>query len=123
MCDFAVLRLLGGSAYLHAFGTPQLQALARLAISVEASGVQIGFVFLGLGSTAFSYLWLKSHYIPWALAAWGIFASLVLVVVTLAIMVFPDLGTTLGLAYMAPMFFYEVSLGLWLLIKGLTEYR
>jgi hypothetical protein len=36
----------------------------------------------------------------------------------LAIMVFPALGT-MGLTYMAPMFFYEVGMGLWLLVKGL----
>jgi hypothetical protein len=116
--DFAVLRLLSGADYLRAFDTKQLQALARLLISVEAAGFQIGFVFLGLGSTLFSYLWLKSRYIPRALAAWGIFASLVLAIVTLAMMVFPALGTV-GLTYMAPMFFYEVGMGLWLLVKGL----
>ena len=116
--DFVVLRLLSGADYLRAFDTKQLQALARLFIGVEAAGFQIGFVFLGLGSTLFSYLWVKSRYIPRALAAWGIFSSLVLAIVTLAVMVFPALGT-LGMTYMAPMFFYEVALGLWLLVKGL----
>ena len=66
----------------------------------------------------FSWLWLKSRYIPRALAVWGIFASSVLAFGTLAIMLFPRLGVV-GLTYMAPMFFYEVGLGLWLLIKGL----
>ena len=74
--------------------------------------------FLGLGSTLFSYLRFKSRYIPRALAALGIFSSLVLAIVTLTIMVFPALGA-IGLTYMAPMFFYEVGLGLWLLVKGL----
>ncbi len=118
--DFAVLRLLSGADYLRALDTQQLQALARLFLSVEAAGFQIGFVFLGLGSTVFSYLWLKSRYIPPALASWGIFSSLVLALVTLAIMVFPGLGVV-GLTYMAPMFIYEVGLGLWLLVKGLRE--
>lgn len=118
LSDFAVLRLLSGADYLRVFETQQLQALARLFISVQAAGFQIGFVFLGLGSTVFSYLWFQSRYIPRALAAWGIFASLVLAFGTLAIMVFPRLGVV-GLSYMAPMFFYEVGLGLWLLIKGI----
>ena len=120
LSDFAVLRLLSGADYLRAFDTPQLQALARLCISVQAAGFQIGFVFIGLGSSVFSYLWLKSRYIPPAFAVWGIFASLMLALGTLAIMVFPSLGVV-GLTYMAPMFFYEVGLGLWLLIKGLRE--
>ena len=116
--DFAVLRLLSGADYLRAFDTKQLQTLARFFISVEAAGFQIGFVFLGLGSTVFSYLWFKSRYIPRALAAWGIFSSLVLAIVTLAVMVFPALAA-LGMTYMVPMLFYEVGLGLWLLVKGL----
>jgi Domain of unknown function (DUF4386) len=116
--DFAVLRLVSGADYLRAFDTKQLQSMARLLISVEAAGFQIGFVFLGLGSTVFSYLWLTSRYIPRALAVWGIFSSLVLAVFTLAIMVFPAMAA-MGLSYMAPMFFYEVGLGLWLLVKGL----
>lgn len=118
--DFAALRFLSGAQYLRAFDENQLQVLARVFISIGAAGYQIGFVFLGLGSTVFSYLWLKSRYIPRGLAAWGIFSSLVLALGTLAIMVFPSLGVV-GLSYMAPMFFYEVGLGLWLLIKGLRE--
>jgi hypothetical protein len=116
--DFAALRFLSGADYLQAFDAKQLQVLARVFISISAAGYQIGFVFLGLGSTVFSYLWLRSRYVPRAFAAWGIFASLVLAFGTLAIMVFPALGAV-GLTYMAPMFFYEVGLGLWLLIKGL----
>ena len=118
MSDFAVLRLLSGADYLKAFNAEQLNGLARFFISVQAAGFQIGFVFLGLGSTVFSYLWLKSGYIPRGLAAWGIFASMTLAFGTLAIMLVPSLGVV-GLSYMAPMFFYEVGLGLLLLIKGL----
>jgi hypothetical protein len=118
LADFTALRLLSDSSYLKAFDAAELQALARVSISTGAAGFQIGFVFLGLGSTLFSFLWLRSRYIPRALAAWGIFASLLLACGTLAILLFPGLGVV-GLSYMAPMFFYEVGLGLWLLTKGL----
>jgi hypothetical protein len=116
--DFAALPFLADTEYLRAFEPRQLQVLARVFLSIGVAGYQLGFVFLGLGSIAFSYLWLKSRYIPRALAAWGIFASLILALGTLAIMIFPTLGV-IGLSYMAPMFFYEVGLGLWLLLKGL----
>jgi hypothetical protein len=75
-------------------------------------------VFLGLGSTVFSYLWLKSRYVPRVIAGWGIFASLVLAFGTIAVMLFPRLSA-MGMAHMAPMFFYEVGLGLWLVVKGI----
>ena len=117
--DFVILRLLSGANYLRVFDTRQLQALAQLFYGVEGAGFQIGFVFLGLGSAVFSYLWLRSRYIPRALAAWGIFASSVLALVELAIMAFPGLAAVVGMAFMAPMGIYEVGLGLWLLVKGL----
>lgn len=120
LSDFAILRLVSPTDALRAFDPKQLQALAQLFLSIEAAGFQVGFVFLGLGSAVFSYAWLKSGYVPRALAGLGIFASLVMVVVTLAIILFPALRV-IGLTYMAPMFFYEVGLGLWLLIKGLRE--
>jgi hypothetical protein len=116
---FIALRLLSGVEYLDAVDTAELQAFARVSMSTYGAGLNLGFVFLGLGSTVFSYLWLKSRYVPRALAMLGILASLTLLILTLAIMLFPDLGGVLGLAYMMPMGVYEVGLGLWLLIKGL----
>jgi uncharacterized protein DUF4386 len=119
LSGFAALALVGGGEYLRAFDATQLQALIyTLAVSVHGAGFNIGFVFLGLGSTVFSYLWLKSRYIPRVLAAWGLFSSLVMAIVTMAIMVFPSLGA-LGLTYMMPMGLYEIGLGFWLLINGI----
>ena len=116
---FTALRLLGGSEYLRAIDTAQLQALARAFLGMYGIGLSIGFVFLGLGSAVFSYVWLQSRYIPRALAWLGVFASLLLTSMTLLTMVYPRVYEVLGMTYMMPMFFYEVGLGLWLLIKGL----
>jgi hypothetical protein len=116
---FAALALLSGADYLRAVETQQLQVLVYTFLRVHGAGFNVGFVFLGLGSTVFSYLWFKSRYIPRALAALGIFGSLVLAIVTLSIMVFPSLAAVVGLVHMMPMGIYEVGLGLWLLVKGL----
>lgn len=117
---FIALRFLSGPVtYLQAFDAEELQALARVFLSVYGLGLSIGFVFCGLGSAVFSYVWLKSGYIPRALALLGIFASLLLTLMTLLTMVFPRVYAVLGMTYMVPMFFYEVGLGLWLLIRGL----
>jgi hypothetical protein len=117
--DFATLRLLSGAVYLQSFDAQQLQALARLFIGVQADGYHIGLMFFGLGSTVFAYLWFKSRYIPRALAAWGIFASLVVAVVASTVIVFPGLAAVVTPAYFAPIFVFEVILGLWLLAKGI----
>jgi hypothetical protein len=117
--SLVVLRLLSGADDLAAFAAGQRQSLAMLALGAQGLGMHVGFILLGLGSTVFAYLLWKSRYVPRAIAAWGIFASLVLALVTLAITVFPVLGEVLGLAYMAPMGLYEVGLGLWLVIRGI----
>lgn len=118
--SLVVLRLVSGAGDLKTFEASQLNSLATLALSVQGSGMSVGFVLLGLGSTVFAYLLWKSRYVPKALAAWGIVSSLLLAIVTLAIMVFPGLAA-LGLTYMMPMGIYEVGLGLWLLIKGIRD--
>jgi hypothetical protein len=117
--DFIVLRLLSGAVYLQAVDTQQLQALARMFLSVRHEGGQVGSVFWGLGSAVFAYLWFKSRYIPRGLAAWGIFASLVLAIGILLLMVFPGLTSVVGPAYWAPLFIFEVTLGVLLLVKGI----
>jgi hypothetical protein len=119
--SLVALRLLSGAEYLKTFEAGQLHSLARLVLSAQGIAMNIGFIPLGLGSAVFAYLLLKSRYVPRALAGWGIFASLVLAIVTWAIIVFPGIGEVMGLAYMAPMGIYEVGLGLWLLVRGIRE--
>lgn len=118
---FGALAFLSGAEYLRAFDQKQLEAFVSVSLRVYGAGFSIGFAFLGIGSAVFSYLWWKSCYIPRFIAAWGIFSSLLLSIVTLAIIVIPSLGVSLGLTYMMPMGIYEVGLGLWLLSKGLQE--
>lgn len=76
-------------------------------------------MFLGLGSTVFCYLWFKSKYIPRALAALGVFGGLMMAAGSFAIIIFPKLAKIVGLAYMMPLGVFEVTIGFWLLIRGL----
>jgi hypothetical protein len=116
---YAALALLGGADYLRAVDPQQLQALAYNFLRVHGAGFDIGFTFLGLGSAVFSYLWLRSRYIPRVLAGLGIFASLVLGLASLALLVVPGLRPVLGMAYMMPMGVFEIALGVWLLVRPL----
>ncbi|HUG10222.1 MAG TPA: DUF4386 domain-containing protein [Opitutaceae bacterium] len=113
-----VLRFLSVSGNMEAFEPGQLHAMVSFAIRFQGVGMSFAFILLGLGSTVFSYLLLKSRYVPKAIAVWGIFASLVLAAGPLAIIVFPPLAV-MGISYMAPMGIFEVGLGFWLLFKGL----
>lgn len=115
----AIVTTFGAFAALQLLETEP--ALARAALSVLGSGLRVAFVFTGIGSAVFSAVWLKSRLIPKPIAIWGIFASLLLTTVTLAIIVVPRLWTILGLSYMVPMGIYEIGLGFWLLIKGVRQ--
>jgi hypothetical protein len=118
--DFAVLRLLSGAGYLHALEADRLQALARLAISAHGAGYQVGLVFAGLGSTVFCCLWLRSGFIPRALAAWGVFASALLGACAFTFIVFPEVEKVITLFYYAtPIFTFELTTGLWLTFRGI----
>src|SRR5262245_49554708 len=117
--SLTVLRLLSSDPSLSAIDPGELHALAQLAINVQGTGVTVGFIPLGLGSAVFAYLFLRSRCIPGMLAGWGVFASLLMSVYVLATIVFPQIGG-LQLAPMLPMGIYEISLGLWLLLKGVN---
>jgi hypothetical protein len=118
--DFAALRLLGGAGYLHALEPDRLQALARLAISAHGASYLLGLVFAGLGSTVFCWLWLRSGYIPKALAAWGVFASALLGACAFTFIVFPEVEKVVSIAYYGtPIFTFELTTGFWLTIRGI----
>ena len=65
----------------------------------------------------FAYLLLRSGFVPRLIAAWGIGSSLLLATYSFGVVLLP---ATTDFFYVAviPMFIFEVSLGLWLLVKG-----
>ncbi len=117
--SFDVLRILSGAEYLQVFESEQLAALARLSLGAHGTFYNVGFVILGLGSTVFGWLWYKSNYVPKAWGVLGVVASFLLSAGTVVILLVPDLQMVLYPWYMVPMFFLEVGLGIWLLVKGL----
>ena len=118
--SYIVLQLLSGADYLKVFETDQLQALVLLFINAHETGYNIGLIFVALGTLVFNYLFFKSRYIPRILAVWGIFASLVLLAGTFAILILPTPSAMLEYLPYAPGFVYEVILGFWLLFKGVN---
>lgn len=102
---------------LRSYDADQLHSLALVALRAQGAGINLGFVPLGLGSAVFAWLLLRSRYVPAALAAWGIFASLLLTTTAVSVIVFPAVGP-FRLGAMVPMFLYEVTLGCWLLFRG-----
>lgn len=118
--DFDVLRTLSGADYLRVFEVDRLHALARLSIGAHGAAYGIGLLFFGFGSTVFCYRWFKSNYIPRALAAWGILASLWVGACILASIILPAFTKVVTVVYYAgPIFLFELTIGFWLLLKAL----
>jgi len=118
--DFTVLRLLSGAEYLRAIDPDRLAALARVAFLVHGDIYSAGLFLCGVGYPVFNYLWLKSGYIPKPLAAFGLFATLWLGAWMFALIVFPELRRPVAiLIYGPPIFLFEVTIGIWLLARGL----
>lgn len=116
---YFVLRLLHGAPYLNVFETEQLQALAKLYVGGGFETYYVGLPFYGMASTVCSYLWLKSGQIPRWLAAWGVIASGWCVLTAVAFIAIPHFEKTVNdWLFDSPMGLFELTVGGWLLFKG-----
>jgi hypothetical protein len=121
LTDLDVLRFLSGAPYLRAFDDAQAQALARLSVGAHGAVYNVGLVLAGLRSTTFCSLWFKSRLIPRPLAAWGLLASFLMGASAFLFIIFPGLVKIVSIAvYGAPIFLFELTMGIWLLARGLA---
>jgi hypothetical protein len=117
---FDALRLITGGTYLGAFEAERLQALGRFHLARGVDYYYVGLLFTALGSTLFSYLWLKSAYIPRALAVSGIISSAFCAGCTIIFYIFPHFDEIVNLWWFdMPMAIFDIVLSFWLLFKGL----
>lgn len=76
-------------------------------------------IFFALGSTCFSWLFLRGRMVPTALAWLGVLAS-ILLVVCLPLQLAGLLGGPVTSMMWYPMLLFEVTLALWLIVKGVA---
>lgn len=136
--DLALLGLIcrateGVNAVAGAIATLRLLAVATAstaAVGVDAAAVNalggsmlgqggwsgnIGAICFVLGSTFFSYLFVRARSIPLPLAWLGLLASLLLLVtLPIGLLGFIEVGFLMWL----PMLVFEIAFALWLIIKG-----
>jgi hypothetical protein len=93
-----------------------------VSVGAHGSAYGVGLLLFGLGSPVFCYLWLKSGYIPKALALWGLVASAWIGVCAFAFIVFPELEKVITIGYFGgPIFLFELAIGSLLLFKGIRQ--
>jgi hypothetical protein len=119
------LFLLGGADYLKAFDPAQLQAWSYIAIKLHDYGFGIGLIFFGCVCLVEGYLIRTSRYLPWLIGVLMQIAGACYLINSFALLLAPDLAARLFPAILMPCFVAELSLALWLLIKGvnLAEWR
>jgi hypothetical protein len=115
----APLVFLGGTHYLSAFETNQLQALALISLRMHARGYIISGVFFGIYCLLIGYLVCRSGFLPRILGVLMAFGGLSYVTNSFAIFLVPTLAARLpdilvlgGIA--------ELSLCLWLMVMGVN---
>jgi hypothetical protein len=110
---------LGLVSLATAAGAPDTAAAHALGTFLLGDTVALTATFFAVGSTLFSYLFLRGRMIPTPLAWLGVLASALLVVLLPAQLAGFLKGPVTMYMWM-PMLVFEVALALWLLIKGVA---
>lgn len=115
---FQPLLLLNNAEYLNVFNEAQLQSLVSLSLETHSIGYAIGLVFFALHCLVLGILICKSEIFPKVLGILLSFAFLSYLVDSFAKFLIADYDTANYPFIMLPALIAEVSLCLWLLIKG-----
>ena len=116
--DFVPFVLLKGPSYLSVFTVEQLQALSYMFLVVRARANDIGLVFFGLHCLGIGYLIFGSTFLPRLIGGLMMFAG-----IGWLTFLSPPLAQSLAPFNMMPGAIGELSLTLWLLVKGVNVQR
>jgi hypothetical protein len=116
--DFVPFVLLKGAPYLSAYTTEQLQALSYMFLVVRARANDIGLVFFGLHCLGVGYLILRSTFLPRIIGTLMVLAGFGWLT-----FLSPPFAQSVAPFNMLPGAIGELSLTLWLLVKGVNVQR
>lgn len=105
----------GSAAYLQAFTPEQLEALAYLSNRSHTYGFNISLIFFGFECVLLGLLIFNSRYLPRALGVLMAIAGACYLVNSFTVLLAP---TAASIAMLVPAFVAELSLALWLTVKG-----
>jgi uncharacterized protein DUF4386 len=117
-----VVRLATDAAYQQGVQPETLQALVRMNYSATGMQYYVGLAFWASSATVFGWLWLRSGYIPRALAVIGIVSAAWCVLCTFAYIINPAFSRVVNLWWFdSPFALFDITLSFWLLFKGLRD--
>lgn len=112
------LFFLGDARYLDSFAPAQRQALMYVFIKADEYGFGVGLIFFGCSCLVLGYLIWRSSYLPRTIGALMQVGGVCYLVNSFALVAAPKVAAALFPAVLVPSFIAELSLCLWLLIKG-----
>jgi hypothetical protein len=112
--------LSGNEAYLKAFTADQRQTLSYVAVKAHGYGFGMGLIFFGFECLIEGYLIFKSAFLPKFLGVLIFIAGLCYLTNSFALLLFPAISGTVFQVIVVPTLISELSMCLWLLIKGVN---
>ncbi|MDA4114375.1 MAG: DUF4386 domain-containing protein [Thaumarchaeota archaeon] len=122
--EIAALMLYGNSSFLSVFGRPQLDAFALMFLDLHAQGLYVVSIFWGLWLFPFGVLVFRSGFIPRVLGVLLVINGFAYLAIGLVSLVLPPYANGVSQALLLPEALGELSIMLWLLIRGVrVEHR
>lgn len=116
----APLVILKGSDYLSAFTKPQLDAMTLGFLKLKGTMTGLAITFWGLWLFPFGILVIKSRFFPKVLGILLYIAGIGYVINSVTRILWPEYSGTVAQVLM-PLYFGELPIIFWLLIKGAKE--
>ena len=114
------LFLSGSEDYLKAFNPQQLQALTYISVKAHGYGFGVGLIFFGFTCLIEGYLIFKSGFFPKILGVLMQIAGLCYLLNSFTMILAPGFANLIFPAVLIPSFIGELSLCLWLIVKGVN---
>jgi hypothetical protein len=113
------LLLLSNDTYLHTFQQNQLATLSLLSLNIQAQGYGIGLVFFGFYCIIIGFIIFKTNAIPKIIGVAYAIAGICYLINNFTMFLSKGFVNPLFIYLAIPIFIGELSLCLWLLIKGI----
>jgi hypothetical protein len=123
LTQIAALLVYSGADYLKVFEPNQLNSLAMLFLNLHEQGTFIVEIFWGLWLFPFGYLVIKSGFIPKVLGILLLIGCVSYLADSSVALLIPQLKGSVNSILMLPLAVGELSMILWLLIKGVKVDR
>jgi hypothetical protein len=117
----AAIRLTATAGFILAVDMQQRDALAMLVIRLQEDMFAIGLVFFVVTCLALGYLVIRSGFMPRAIGVLMFIAAGAYILNSFAHFLNPSLAAQLVPGIFAPIFIAEMSLALWLTVKGVDR--